>query len=235
MLDIAPSQQAATWLGTFGRALEAGDIEAATHLFVDDCYWRDLLTFTWNIKTVDGQPAVREMLKATLSSTQPSHWRLSGESSVADGVIEAWFSFETAVARGEGILRLKDGRCRTLFTAMSELKGFEEQKGPARPLGIRHKADPERETWAEARAREARELGVHEQPYCLVIGGGQGGIMLGARLRQLGVPTLIVEKNARAGDSWRNRYRSLVLHDPVWYDHLPYIPFPENWPVFTPK
>ncbi len=39
----------------------------------------------------------------------------------------------------------------------------------------------------------------------------------------------------RAGDSWRNRYRSLVLHDPVWYDHLPYIPFPEHWPVFTPK
>ncbi|TIV31779.1 MAG: NAD(P)/FAD-dependent oxidoreductase, partial [Mesorhizobium sp.] len=165
----------------------------------------------------------------------PSHWHLTGEPSVDDGIVEAWFTFETGVARGEGILRLKDGRCRTLFTAMSELKGFEEQKGPARPLGIRHKADPKRETWAEARAREARDLGVHEQPYCLVIGGGQGGIMLGARLRQLGVPTLIIEKNARAGDSWRNRYRSLVLHDPVWYDHLPYIPFPENWPVFTPK
>jgi putative flavoprotein involved in K+ transport len=59
--------------------------------------------------------------------------------------------------------------------------------------------------------------------------------MLGARLRQLGVPTIITEKNARPGDSWRNRYRSLVLHDPVWYDHLPYMPFPDNWPVFTPK
>ncbi|CDX27299.1 conserved hypothetical protein [Mesorhizobium sp. ORS 3359] len=235
MLDIAPSQQAATWLGSFGRALEAGDIEAATNLFAEDCYWRDLLTFTWNIKTMEGQAAIREMLKATLSLAQPSHCHLTGEASVDDGVVEAWFSFETAVARGEGILRLKDGRCRTLFTAMSELKGFEERKGPARPLGIRHKADPNRETWAEARAREARDLGVHEQPYCLVIGGGQGGIMLGARLRQLGVSTLIIEKNARAGDSWRNRYRSLVLHDPVWYDHLPYIPFPENWPVFTPK
>ncbi|RUX34533.1 NAD(P)/FAD-dependent oxidoreductase [Mesorhizobium sp. M2A.F.Ca.ET.042.01.1.1] len=235
MLDIAPSQQAATWLGSFGRALEAGDIEAATNLFAEDCYWRDLLTFTWNIKTMEGQAAIREMLKATLSLAQPSHWHLTGEASLDDGIVEAWFTFETGVARGEGILRLKDGRCRTLFTAMSELKGFEEQKGPARPLGIRHKADPKRETWAEARAREARDLGVHEQPYCLVIGGGQGGIMLGARLRQLGVPTLIVEKNARAGDSWRNRYRSLVLHDPVWYDHLPYIPFPENWPVFTPK
>ncbi|MDX8529030.1 NAD(P)/FAD-dependent oxidoreductase [Mesorhizobium sp. MSK_1335] len=235
MLDIAPSQQAAAWLGSFGRALEAGDIEAATNLFAEDCYWRDLLTFTWNIKTMEGQAAIREMLKATLSSAKPSQWRLSGEASVEDGVIEAWFTFETAVARGEGILRLKDGRCRTLFTAMSELKGFEERKGPARPLGIRHKADPGRETWAEARAREARDLGVHDQPYCLVIGGGQGGIMLGARLRQFGVPTLVIEKNARAGDSWRNRYRSLVLHDPVWYDHLPYVPFPENWPVFTPK
>ncbi len=69
----------------------------------------------------------------------------------------------------------------------------------------------------------------------MIIGGGQGGIALGARLRQLGVPTIIVEKNARPGDSWRNRYRTLVLHDPVWYDHLPYIPFPEHWPVFTPK
>ncbi|MDT7742783.1 MAG: putative flavoprotein involved in transport, partial [Actinomycetota bacterium] len=24
-------------------------------------------------------------------------------------------------------------------------------------------------------------------------------------------------------------------HDPVWYDHLPYMPFPDNWPVFAPK
>ena len=25
------------------------------------------------------------------------------------------------------------------------------------------------------------------------------------------------------------------LHDPVWYDHLPYLPFPDDWPVFSPK
>ena len=47
--------------------------------------------------------------------------------------------------------------------------------------------------------------------------------------------TLVVEKNNRVGDNWRSRYRSLVLHDPVWYDHLPYMPFPAHWPVFTPK
>ena len=79
--------------------MHARYIEAATNLFVEDCYWRDLLTFTWNIKTMEGQAALREMLKATLSAAKPSHWQLSGEASVDDGVIEAWFSFETAVAR----------------------------------------------------------------------------------------------------------------------------------------
>jgi putative flavoprotein involved in K+ transport len=69
----------------------------------------------------------------------------------------------------------------------------------------------------------------------VIVGGGQGGIALGARLRQLNVPTIIVEKNQKPGDSWRKRYKSLCLHDPVWYDHLPYLPFPRNWPIFSPK
>jgi putative flavoprotein involved in K+ transport len=60
-------------------------------------------------------------------------------------------------------------------------------------------------------------------------------LALGARLRRLNVPTIIVEKNERPGDSWRKRYKSLCLHDPVWYDHLPFLPFPEHWPVFSPK
>ncbi|RUW94442.1 NAD(P)/FAD-dependent oxidoreductase, partial [Mesorhizobium sp. M8A.F.Ca.ET.059.01.1.1] len=235
MLEMAPTKQAAAWLASLAQALAAGDVTAASNLFVDDCYWRDLLTFTWNVTTMEGREAIIAMLKSTLATTKPTAWRITGEATSDEGTIEAWFTFETAVATGQGIMRLRDGRCRTLFTAMTDLRGFEERKGPARPLGVRHKADPQRETWSEARARETRELGVSEQPYCLVIGGGQGGIMLGARLRQLGVPTIIIEKNARPGDSWRNRYRTLVLHDPVWYDHLPYIPFPDNWPVFTPK
>jgi len=236
MLETAPSQQAAAWLRSLEEALAARDVSAAAGLFVEDCYWRDLLAFTWNIKTMEGRAAIRAMLEATLATARPHGWRLSAEPVTdEDGLVEAWFTFETAAARGQGVLRLGDGGCRTLFTAVTELKGFEEKRGPSRPLGVRHKADPDRETWSEARRREERELGADIQPYCVIIGGGQGGIMLGARLRRLGVPTVILEKNARAGDSWRNRYRSLVLHDPVWYDHLPYIPFPDHWPVFTPK
>jgi putative flavoprotein involved in K+ transport len=235
MLENSPTQQAAAWLGAFAKALDISDISAATDLFLGDCYWRDLLAFTWNIKTSEGRDAIRDMLAATLAQTAPANWRLSGEAKAKGGLVEAWFTFETAAGRGEGCLRLVGGKCRTLFTVLSDLRGFEEKSGENRPLGVRHKADRARETWSEAKRRREEDLGHAEQPYCVVIGGGQGGIALGARLKQLGVPTVVLEKNARAGDSWRNRYRSLVLHDPVWYDHLPYIPFPAHWPVFTPK
>ena len=104
-----------------------------------------------------------------------------------------------------------------------------------RPFGTEHGANPERETWKERRERELSELGRTQDPEVVIIGGGQGGIVLGARLRQLGVPTIVVERNERPGDSWRKRYKSLALHDPVWYDHLPYLKFPDNWPVFAPK
>ena len=235
MPETAHSEQAATWLAALDAALAADDVPAAAALFEKEGYWRDLLTFTWNVKTMEGQRAIAAMLDATLAHTKPHDFQLDGEATVDGDVIEAWFTFETAVAHGQGILRLNDGRCRTLLTVMHDLKGFEERKGPTRPQGLEHKADPTRVTWSEARAEEEAALGHGEQPYCLIIGGGQGGIALGARLRRLGIPAIIVEKNAHAGDSWRHRYRTLVLHDPVWFDHLPYIPFPENWPVFTPK
>jgi putative flavoprotein involved in K+ transport len=115
------------------------------------------------------------------------------------------------------------------------LKGHEEGKGTRRPRGAKHGADPNRITWAEQKEIEDRELGYTTQPYVVIVGGGQGGIALGARMRQLGVPAIVIDSHERPGDQWRGRYKSLCLHDPVWYDHLPYMPFPDNWPVFAPK
>jgi putative flavoprotein involved in K+ transport len=227
--------QAQSWLDAFGEALARGDTAAAAAMFEEDCYWRDLVSFTWNIKTAEGREAVRAMLDGTTAATQPSNWRVEGDATEAGGVTEAWFTFDTGVARGRGLLRLKGDRCWTLLTTMVELKGFEEPRGSAREAGVEHGVRPGRKSWAELRAQEAAELGSTKQPYVLIIGGGQGGIALGARLRRIGVPAIIVEKNARPGDSWRKRYKSLCLHDPVWYDHLPYLPFPDHWPVFSPK
>jgi putative flavoprotein involved in K+ transport len=223
------------WLSRFDQALTHGDSAAAAELFGEPSYWRDLVSFTWNIKTVEGRGGVREMLDHTLAHIKPRGWRTTEEPTEADGVTQAWIAFETETGRGRGHLRLIDGKARTLLTTLDELKGYEQSTGSTRPKGVEHGAYPDRRTWLEERRREAEELGYRTQPYVLIIGGGQGGIALGARLRQLQVPTIIVERNARPGDSWRKRYRSLCLHDPVWYDHLPYIKFPPNWPVFSPK
>lgn len=237
MLDTTPSARMEAFLGRFDAALAAGDLDAVTGLFTDECYWRDLVAFTWNIKTMEGRAEVRAMLEACLARVKPSNWHVAeGETATEAGdVLESWISFETEIARGYGLIRLKGGQIWTLLTTMVELKGHEEKAGFTRPLGARHGVNPGAKTWKEEREEEARTLGYERQPYVLIIGGGQGGIALGARLRQLGVPTIIVEKNERPGDSWRKRYKSLCLHDPVWYDHLPYIDFPKNWPIFSPK
>ena len=230
-----PTQAATEWLRQFADAMAGGDTATAANLFAEESYWRDLVVFTWNIKTMEGRDSIRAMLDARLDEVKPGDWNLDGEANEVDGVIDAWVNFDTAVACGRGHLRLRDGQCWTLLTTMVELKGHEEEKKEKRPMGVEHGVKPGRKSWLEKRQQEETELGYKRQPYCVIIGGGQGGIALGARLRRLKVPTIIVERNERPGDSWRKRYKSLCLHDPVWYDHLPYLPFPDDWPVFSPK
>jgi putative flavoprotein involved in K+ transport len=235
MSAASPSATVQQWLDDFGAAISRGDHAAAASMFGDESYWRDLVSFTWNLKTAEGRDQIREMLAATAPTTKPSSWKLIGDGSEAGGVTEGWFTFETATSRGKGLLRLINGKAWTLLTTIQELKGFEEKKRDSRPKGVEHGVHAGRKTWLEEKQERAKTLGYSEQPYALVLGGGQAGIILGARLKKLGVPAVIVEKNPRAGDSWRNRYKSLCLHDPVWYDHLPYLPFPDDWPVFSPK
>lgn len=227
--------QAANWLANLDRALAQSDIAGAVALFGDECYWRDLVAFTWNIVTLESRDEIRAMLASTLRTIQPSGWVLTEPATAKNGIVEGWFCFETAVGRGRGIFRLRDGRCWTLLTTLQELKGFEEKAGPRRAMGVQHSAVKDRQIWLDARQDEEARLGYTEQPYCVIIGGGQGGIALGARLKRLDVPTLIIDQHERPGDAWRKRYKSLHLHDPVWYDHLPYLPFPDHWPVFSPK
>jgi putative flavoprotein involved in K+ transport len=231
----SPAQQVSEWLSQLGAALGRNDSATAADLFGSECYWRDLISFTWNIKTLEGRGEIQAMLAAALPHVRPSHWQIAGDATDENGVTAGWFTFEAAVARGKGYLRLKDGKCWTLLTTMTELKGFEEKAGATRAAGTQHGVVKNRQTWLEQKTQREAELGYAVQPYCVIIGGGQGGIALAARLKRLDVPTLIIEKNSRPGDSWRNRYKSLCLHDPVWYDHLPYLPFPDHWPVFSPK
>lgn len=237
-----PQQRMDAWLADFNAALAARDITRVTSMFAVDSFWRDLVAFTWNLKTVEGREQIADMLGARLADTDPAEFATTEEPTDDGGVLSAFIEFETAGGRGIGHLRLRETddadrplEAWTLLTALQELRGHEEPRGASRVMGAVHGSDPDPRSWAEKKADEEASLGRSAQPYVLVIGGGQGGIALGARLRQLGVPSIVVDKHDRPGDQWRKRYKSLCLHDPVWYDHLPYLPFPDNWPVFAPK
>ncbi|WP_411731867.1 NAD(P)/FAD-dependent oxidoreductase [Paeniglutamicibacter sp.] len=234
MMEENAGTVAGQWLGELDRALEAGNTEAAAALFGEESYWRDLSALTWNLHTSEG----REQIKAMLDGVGPDAWPRDialTSATEGDGVIEAWYTFTNKSIDGKGLLRLRDGKCWTLLSTAQGLREFPEPAGALRERGADHGSEMSSENWLDKRNRRAAEFGITEQPYVLVIGGGQGGIGLGARLKRLGVPALVIDKHPRPGDQWRSRYHSLALHDPVWYDHMPYIPFPDHWPVFTPK
>lgn len=237
MVDVTAATRIQEVLAALDRALARSDLDDTLDLFADECYWRDLLSFTWNIRTFEGKADIREMLKNRLADVRPSGWAVDEQQLArdADDITEGFISFSTATAYGYGYVRLKDGLIWTLLTTMQGLKGHQEAVGFERPWGGKHGNHQHEPTWSEERNAELSELGVTTEPYVLIVGGGHSGIILGARLRQLNVPAIIVDKNPRPGDNWRNRYKTLQLHNPNWENPFPYLDFPDNWPVFMDK
>ena len=177
----------------------------------------------------------RQVLRSTLPVPRPAMVTRAGTNA-----IEAMFKFETAIGRGSGIVRLipdanDDNALKawTLLTALEELKGFEEQLGTARPRGQSYSRDFRGPNWLDLRKSAAEYA--DRDPVVLVVGGGQAGLSIAARCKQLNLDTLIVDREARIGDNWRNRYHALTLHNQVQVNHLPYMPFPPNWPTYIPK
>ena len=235
------------WLVDFTQATATHDAARLATLFHDDCHWRDALALSGTLGTLSGAQAVLPALAAGLiragasgfriaaARTQPRRVRRAG----AD-TIEAIFEFETALGPASGVLRLTAAgpdapvlKAWTLYTALEALKGHEEGLGTARPSGEAYSRDFHGPNWRDLRDRDYAYA--DRDPVVLVVGGGQAGLSIAARLRALGVDTLIVDREARIGDNWRKRYHALTLHNQVQVNHLPYMPFPPTWPSYIPK
>jgi cation diffusion facilitator CzcD-associated flavoprotein CzcO len=243
--DVAVA--ADNWLAQFEDALKKADHAALKRLFQSDSYWRDVLALSWNIQTINGADAILNELKLHAPSAIPTGFAVDPDRApprkvmrAGTNAIEAIFKFETRVGRGSGIIRLvpdaaDDNRLKawTLLTELGELKGFEEQLGVARPRGNAYSRDFRGPNWLDLRKASAGYA--EHDPTVLVIGGGQSGLSIAARLKQLNVDTLIVDREARIGDNWRKRYHALTLHNQVQVNHLPYMLFPPNWPTYIPK
>jgi len=236
---------ATSWLEEFADALRSGDAAAAAGLFAADGHWRDVLAFTWRLQTESGAAAIEAALAATLARTQPTNFHIPAGRSPPRRVrragtdcIEAVFEFETAFGRANGVVRLVEAaegswRAWTLLTTLEELHGYPDGRPRAVSDAERYSRDFGGENWLDQR-RKAVAYADHD-PAVLVVGGGQAGLSVAARLGSLGVDTLIVDRHERIGDNWRLRYHALTLHNEVHVNHMPLMPFPPTWPVFIPK
>jgi putative flavoprotein involved in K+ transport len=242
--DIALA--ARDWLLAFEAALST-DAAALNQLFHADSYWRDVLALSWNLQTINGAAEILVELKRLAPEAALQKLRIDPDRAAPRWVaragtnaVEAIFKFETKLGRGHGILRLipdeDDGnrlKAWTLLTALEELKGFEEQLERTRPRGQAYSRDFRGPNWLDQ--RQASVAYADRDPAVLVVGGGQAGLAITARLKQLNVDTLIVDRGLHIGDNWRKRYHALTLHNQVHVNHLPYMPFPPNWPTYIPK
>ncbi len=245
VLDASAEALAASnrWLQRFEAALRSCDAAQLATLFAPECHYRDLLAFSWTIRPSQGAEAIAGFL----AGAQPTI--LARDFAVAEGrtpprivrrlgiaVIEAIFRFDTAVGSGLGVVRLladDPARAWVLMTSLDRIEGHEEKIGAKRPSGEAYSRNFGGENWLDQRKRA--RVYVDRDPTVLVIGAGQNGLAVAARLVQLDIDTLVVDTHPRVGDNWRVRYHSLALHNQIHVNHLPYMPFPPNWPKYIPK
>jgi cation diffusion facilitator CzcD-associated flavoprotein CzcO len=231
--ELAPVRE---WLRALGSAVQESDGKALRHLFLEDGYWRDHLALTWNFRTFGGPDLIAaELLKAV--ERRPIR-NLLVEHAVSKvfehrtrgRTAESSFTFETDIGTCRGHVRLildpggsAQWRAWTFFTSLEEIKGHEERAGSRRPRRARHGTPAKADTPVAA------------DPRVLVIGAGHAGVTIAARLKALDVETLVIDREKRIGDNWRNRYQSLILHNETAANHLPFLPFPATWPNYLSK
>ncbi|KZV68886.1 FAD/NAD(P)-binding domain-containing protein [Peniophora sp. CONT] len=233
--DIDALSTARTWFHRFSNALCAAYVDTITALCFREVFWRDLLALTWDIRTIYSTQRVQPFLADRLSTAKITEVKLD-EASVQlqkpfeDVVwIQAEYGFETEVGKGKGMFRLiptPDGwKAHAIMTALEDLKG-------AASLSGFMDSDTLHSGWEARRKREVECTGDEMQPKVIIIGAGLCGLLLAARVKALGIKSLLVDQNVRIGDTWRKRYDTCCLHSPVWFDQMPYLSFPTTWPVF---
>lgn len=239
------------WLAEFNNAL-AGvkkDGNALDKFFLPHTIWKDHLALQLDVRDFIGPDKIKDQLKSSVDKVGHFELDKSADYRSPTGValqtihpegehgeppiewITLYLKYETDYGIGRGTIKLisvKDEsapiglKALAIFTILDEFPSVPERAGNKRPQGASHGENVQRKTWLELREAD-QTYDENHQPLCVIVGGGQGGLTVAARMKAFGYNTLIVESNGRIGDNWRKRYKFLSLHDPFYYHKMPYI------------
>lgn len=234
------------WLKSFNESIlqqknKDESIKILSNLFFEDSHWRDILALTWKIQTVSGKSKIIEDLYNNILDVSAKDFQIDQERTPprevirgGKSVIEVILKFNTKFGKSEGIVRLyEDHEEQRQFKAWSFLTALSELNNSNNKELEKYQNTLEGPNWLDKRNKD--RLFNNREPEVIVVGSGQAGLSIAARLKQQDIDTLIVDKNERVGDNWRNRYHSLKLHNQTHVNHLPYMPFPSTWPTYIPK
>ena len=234
------------WLQSFNEAISQQknkdeSIKTLSNLFFEDSHWRDILALTWKIQTVSGKSKVIENLYNKIIDVSAKSFQIDQQRTLpreviraGKNVIEVILRFKTKFGNCEGVVRLfEDQERKGSFKAWSLLTALSDLSSSDKKNIEQYQNIIEGPNWLDKRNED--RLYINREPEVIVVGSGQAGLSIAARLKQQNIDTLIVDKNERIGDNWRNRYHSLKLHNQTHVNHLPYMPFPSTWPTYIPK
>ncbi|KAI1076432.1 flavin-containing monooxygenase [Whalleya microplaca] len=229
-----------TWLSQLQDLFIRNSFDNLSDLFIEDCWWRDILGLTWDFRSKYGQAEISKYLLSAachfgnlqiikLGGLKPIFLDIAGMMWIQSG-----FTFKNQHGEGRGLLKLAnvDEHTWKAWTIFTQLESLDYQK----ELEARRMRNPA----ATARLNHSPSTNGHvssnqENPQVLIVGAAQAGLALGARLEHLGLRTLLIDKHPRLGDSWRTRYESLTLNTPTYTDHYPFLKLPGNWPRWLGK
>ncbi|GFF55022.1 hypothetical protein IFM58399_09972 [Aspergillus lentulus] len=199
-------------IARLSTATSKGDAQAFAGLFLDYGVWRDKLSFTWDFRTFNFREVILKAATDLLPQTKARNFDfLEPAPSVFRpypdfSQLQFVVSFETDIVLASAVINavLTPDGWR-IYTMHTVAESLKQAEAI-------NSVDPE----------------------VLIIGGGQNGLAMAARLKVLGMENLIIERSEEVGDIWKKRYEYLSLHFPHWPDALPYFKYPRHWPTYTP-
>ncbi|KAL4895775.1 hypothetical protein BDV59DRAFT_199761 [Aspergillus ambiguus] len=229
MAEDEPTKQARAVLGRFNTALSHDDAHALESCFVPtQAYWKDQLALTYHLRTfISPRFVAAALLETKTLRGIEGEFAIDGFAYLVPLIPTLQFINCEIVFRTVS----PGATCRGTMALLPVKSVYEDNKETIewKIWILSTRLDnldlhPENEMLLKTPGRQMGHLEQFETDV-FILGGGNAAIALAARLKALGVQSVMAERNPNAGDNWALRYDSMRFHIPTSACDLPYMPY----------